>query len=59
MALSSELQAYLMRFKRLSQIEAQAWLDEVIPNWRDKSPAQPSGVIYHNGESGEANGQED
>ena len=57
MALSSELQAYVMKFKRMTQVQAQGWLDEVAPGWRDKAPAQPVGVIYHDGDDGEANGQ--
>jgi len=53
MGLSSDLQAYVMKFKKVSQVEAQAYLDEFIPDWRDKTPASASGVIYHDGDDGE------
>lgn len=50
MALSSDLQAYVMKHNRFSQPQAQAWLDKYTPDWRDKAPAEAVGFIEHDGE---------
>jgi len=50
MALSSDLQVYVMKENRMTQQQAQCWLDKCIPNWRTKAPAEPIGLVEHSGE---------
>ncbi len=44
---TSELQAYLMRHNRMSQLQAQGWLDEYTPGWRTKAAEKPVGLIEY------------
>ena len=47
---SSELQAYVMTHNRMTQSQAQAWLDRWTPSWRTEEQNQPVSVIEHSGD---------
>lgn len=50
---SSELQAYVMKHNRMTQPQAQAWLDKWVPHWRTEEPNEPVGVIEYSGDDNE------
>lgn len=50
---SSELQAYVMKHNRMTQAQAQAWLDKWVPHWRTEEPNEPVGFIEYDGEENE------
>ncbi len=50
---SSELQAYIMKHNRMTQAQAQAWLDKWVPHWRTEEPNEPVGVIEYSGDDNE------
>ncbi|MFA1575536.1 hypothetical protein [Vibrio cyclitrophicus] len=50
---SSELQAYVMTHNRMTQPQAQAWLDKWAPSWRTEEPNKPVGIIFTDGKNDE------
>ncbi|MEZ9880508.1 MULTISPECIES: hypothetical protein [Vibrio] len=50
---SSELQAYVMTHNRMTQSQAQAWLDKWAPSWRTEEPNKPVSVIEYTGDDNE------
>gem|GEM_PF-6431915 len=39
-----------MKHNRMTQFQAQAWLDKWVPHWRTEEVNQPIGVIEYDGE---------